>query len=137
MNLLTKYRVVLDTNVIISATLYGGNSEKIIRLFTANKFGLILSHAIITEIVHKLKELQVENSTTHSLENLFSLYAIYVKPTKKLHICRDPKDNMFLEAAVEGKADFLITGDKDLLILKKVKDTLIISPAEFLKMVTL
>ena len=47
--------------------------------------------------------------------------------------CRDPKDDKFLELAVNGKADYLITGDRDLLILHPFRDIQIISPADFLE----
>ena len=48
-------------------------------------------------------------------------------------LCRDPKDNMFLDCAVAGGAKYLVSGDKDLLMLKGVAGVKILSPAEFLK----
>ncbi|NJN72953.1 MAG: putative toxin-antitoxin system toxin component, PIN family [Limnothrix sp. RL_2_0] len=49
-------------------------------------------------------------------------------------VSRDPKDNKFLELAVDGNADYLITGDQDLLILHPFQKTQIITPAQFLKL---
>ena len=62
-----------------------------------------------------------------------------IEPITSITICRDPKDNKFLELAVDGEADFLITGDKDLLELAKKSDPAwtfrIVSPEEFLEAV--
>jgi uncharacterized protein len=53
-------------------------------------------------------------------------------PVEKIDVCRDSKDNMILELAVAGKADFIITGDKDLKVLNPFRKIQILSPAEFL-----
>ena len=53
-------------------------------------------------------------------------------PVEKIDVCRDSKDNMILELAVAGKADFIITGDKDLKVLNPFQQIQIISPADFL-----
>ena len=132
MILSTRYKVVVDTNVIISGAVFGGNSGKILQLITNDKLQLIISSEILKEILHKVKEFKVKSTDIKSLEKILSLYTIWVDPRKKPNICRDPKDNMFLAVAYEGKADFIVTGDKDLLILKKFDKTLIITPREFL-----
>jgi len=60
--------------------------------------------------------------------------ATLVHPEKKLHICRDPRDDIMLECCIAAKADFLITGDKDLLEIKDLPfDVTILSPQTFLK----
>ena len=56
-----------------------------------------------------------------------------IKNISITNICRDPKDNMFLNCALAGKADFIISGDDDLLALKKVSEIEIIKPVHFLK----
>ena len=53
--------------------------------------------------------------------------AVFVTPQKNFSLCRDPKDNMFLDVAVEGKADFIVSGDEDLLVLKKIENTTIVN----------
>lgn len=63
----------------------------------------------------------------------FETLALKINPKRKVKICRDADDNQVLDLCVAGNADFLITGDKDLLILKKLDKTLIVPPAEFLK----
>ncbi|WP_339903769.1 putative toxin-antitoxin system toxin component, PIN family [uncultured Cyclobacterium sp.] len=59
--------------------------------------------------------------------NIFDQYADFVKVASKVIMCRDPKDNFLLNLAIDGKADYLVTGDKDLLILEKLKNTRIIT----------
>ena len=58
--------------------------------------------------------------------------ALFIEPVVKISECRDPKDNKFLELAVAGKADCIVTGDKDLLVLNPFRGTKIISPIDFL-----
>ena len=60
-------------------------------------------------------------------------YADFIKVQTKIEVCRDPKDNFLLSLSVDGNADFLLTGDKDLLDLIKFGETTIITISEFLK----
>lgn len=72
--------------------------------------------------------------TSRDIEKLldtFDQYAELVKIKSHIHICRDPKDNFLLSIAVDGKADYLITGDKDLLILEKIQKTQILNFQDF------
>ncbi len=64
---------------------------------------------------------------------LVYLRSTMVQPQQQIVVCRDPKDNMYLEVAVEGQADFVITGDSDLLILHPFRGIPIITPSAFLK----
>ena len=54
-------------------------------------------------------------------------------PERRVETCRDPADNMVLEAAVAGDADYIVTGDEDLLMLRSFEDIPIVGPAEFLR----
>jgi putative PIN family toxin of toxin-antitoxin system len=56
-----------------------------------------------------------------------------VNATDAIAVCRDPKDNMILELAVSGKADVIVTGDDDLLVLNPFREIAILNPQEFLK----
>jgi len=58
--------------------------------------------------------------------------ATFVQPSAQIRICRDPKDDQFLEAAVAGAADFIVTGDADLLALDPFQGIRIVNPASFL-----
>ena len=63
--------------------------------------------------------------------NVFDEYIEIINPESEIKICRDTKDNFLLNLAVDGNADYLITGDKDLLILEKINNTKIITIADF------
>jgi predicted nucleic acid-binding protein len=57
-----------------------------------------------------------------------------IRPTERINACRDPKDNKFLEVAVAGQAEVLVSGDEDLLVLHPFRGIPIVSPAEFLEL---
>ena len=62
----------------------------------------------------------------------FEAYAEFVEVQSKIKICKDPKDNFLLSLAIDGKEDFLLTGDNDLLVLSKVEKTKIVNISDFL-----
>ncbi len=133
MTSLTKYKVVIDTNVFVSGSLFGGNPQKIIRLIEKYVVSLVISPEIQLEIFQKLADLEAPEENVKRLKALLTSTATPVVPTKHVSICRDPKDNKFLEAAIASHANYLITGDKDLLALNSYKETGIVTPKQFLK----
>lgn len=133
MTLWTKYKIVVDTNVILSGLLFGGNPEKILKLFANDQIKLILSPEILSEILKKLNAFGLDTKFIEETRYIFETRAIKVLPKKKFHLVRDPTDNKFLEAALEGKAEYIITGDKDLLTLRSFRKILIVSPGEFIQ----
>jgi len=140
-----KFKIIIDTNVWISAIFWGGKPRKIIKLWVNDiKTGqenikIYLTNSILKEIIQKIKkiakEIKLDKRKIVKWVHLIEKRTIFVNPVKKVNICRDKKDNKFLEAVLEAQADYLITGDKDLLTLEKFKKTQIIKPAQFLKQV--
>jgi putative PIN family toxin of toxin-antitoxin system len=131
-----RLRVVIDTNIFISSLLGGGVCKFIAEYFEKKKFVLILSEFIIKEIREVLTAKEIGNISIEEVERLFkaiNINAEIVKPSSKVNTCRDPEDNKILECALEAKADFIVTGDKDLLSLKSFRKIPIIRPKEFLK----
>jgi len=127
-------RVLLDSNIWISAILAGGQPEKILNLAEQGLFGLFISDQIDLEILDVLKN---KYKMTDSLldEVFFEIgkLASRVKIKNELEVIEtDPRDNHVLEAALVAGVDFLITGDKHLLELKKFKGIEIVKPTEFL-----
>jgi len=127
-------RVLLDSNIWISAILAGGQPEKILNLAEQGLFGLFISDQIDLEILDVLKN---KYKMTDSLldEVFFEIgkLASRVKTKNELEVIEtDPRDNHVLEAALVAGVDFLITGDKHLLELKKFKGIEIVKPTEFL-----
>ena len=132
-----KKRVVIDTNVFISAILIKfGNPRKIFEKLLNGEFILIESEELLAELRDVLIRPKFNFITAdekeHFIKNLLSLCKI-IEPKQKLDIIKnDPDDNVVLETAVQGNADYIISGDEHLLILKEFKGIKIISPKEFL-----
>ena len=129
-----KLRVVLDTNIYISALIFGGKPEKIIFLASENKIDLIVSPGIINEVARVLSQ-KFKWGDESVLGAILSIREIarFVYPKQRVFVIEYGADNLFLEVAVEGGADFLISGDKKhILPLKKFGDVKIITANEFL-----
>lgn len=128
-------KIVLDTNCLISAFLSGNYSKEIINLARKKKLTLITTKALnadLSEVFHKKVEGN-QLKVNHFLNRVLSISQI-VAPTKNLSVIdRDPDDNKVIEAAVEGKCEFIVTGDKDLLVLKQYKNIKIVKPKDFLE----
>lgn len=134
-----KPKVVIDTNIIISGLLKSQVAGNLINALFAEKFKIIFSKNLFEEInqvirYNKFKNL-ITNEESQILKDYLKLKAIWVKRKKKLDICRDPKDNIILETAKAGNVTYIVTGDKDLLILKKYQKIKIITLKEFLKII--
>ncbi|MBU1523761.1 MAG: putative toxin-antitoxin system toxin component, PIN family, partial [Candidatus Omnitrophica bacterium] len=127
-------RAVVDTNVIISS-LWGKNPGKIIELWDKDKILLIVSQEILDEYFEVLDRFELSEEDIEELTLLFSnsRKTLLVKPkSKQTVIKRDPKDNKFLECALEGEAAFIISGDKDLNELGNFRGIEIVTPKKFL-----
>lgn len=128
-----KPRVVVDTNVFVSAVLFGGIPAKVLEIIKQKKAVLVVSPEIEVEIISKLEAFSVPQQLIEDVRFVLEEEVIKTVPKRKIKVCRDPEDNMFLEAAAESLANFLVTGDKDLLTLKTFKTTLILPPRLFLE----
>ncbi len=127
-------KIVLDTNIYLSGFLYGGMTEQILDLVVENKLQLLVSPALKKEVIKKFRVLGASKETTEKVTVFIDYQCQAVSPKVKVTICRDAKDNFLLELAESGKADFIITRDKDLLELpqKRWKDSKIMKPEDFL-----
>ena len=135
-----KPKVILDTNIFVNGLLLSKSKpHKILRLWQNGHFVLLISPEILKEITQvfsrdKLKKkYKVDSGKIDKLINEILERAQFLLPSVKINVCRDPEGNKFLELAEEGKADFLVTGDRDLLTLKRFNSTQIITPAQFLE----
>lgn len=129
-----KRRVVLDTNVLVSGLL-GGTATEVIRRWRAGAFDLLLSENIMTEYEAVLSRPKF-NLPTWVVQELLGYIrgkAEWVAPSSEIEaVTRDPSDNKFLEAAITGQADWLVSGDQDLLDMEEYEGISIIPPHEFL-----
>jgi len=127
-------RLILDTNLWISF-LISSKYEKLDELLFNEKCKLLFSQELLEEFVTvakrpKLKKYISRDELEDLLETIDEVAEI-VNVTSEISQCRDPKDNFLLSLAIDGKADFLLTGDKDLLVLKKIGNTEIKTISEF------
>lgn len=126
-------KVVLDTNVFISAIIKGGNPAKILKAWKSGKFKFFISQEILREILGTMKKLGLDEKKIIAWKNLLLKSSIKIIPSKKLNIIvADPDDNMFLECAIEGECNYIVSGDKHLLDLEEYKGIKILTPKGFL-----
>ena len=128
-------RLVLDTNVLVSAILSPASiSAKILNWGEDN--GVILySTATLTEVLSVLGRSKFSKYIDHDdidgLSIRIKTVWLFVEILNQVQLCRDPKDDKFIDLALNGKASHLITGDSDLLVLNPVENTSIINPRTF------
>lgn len=132
-------RIVADTNVFLSGIFWKGNfSSQIIDLWRNGKIDLISSIPIIDELIKNLKgfKIKMEENIVEEWENMILENSSLVEPEEEIEIVKDDKDdNKFIEAAVTGKADYIITQDNHLLKIKEFRGIKILTPKEFLYVV--
>ncbi len=128
-------RIVLDTNVIISALLFGGNPRQILLKIINGEIRLGISPALLEKLREVLSRKKF-NLTEQFVE--MTLYEIEglgdpVFPRKKIKLIdKDPEDNKVLECALEYKADMIISGDEHILGLGTFRGIPILTPAKYL-----
>lgn len=133
---MNKLRIVLDTNIFISGLLLSASkAQQVFDQVTESQI-LLMSDSTFVEIYQTFIRSKFDKyvSLEKRLNFIGSLRqkAEIVNVTETITICRDAKDNKFLELAVSGKADLIITGDQDLLVLNPFKNIEIITVNEFL-----
>lgn len=127
-------RVVLDTNIFVSMVL-GGQVGKINDKWRAGKFILVVSEDIVSEYLDVLQrpKLHLKSRTIATVVNRVYRKAEFVTPQEKIVVVlADTSDNKFLEAAITGKTDCIVSGDKHLLDLKEYRSIPIITSREFI-----
>lgn len=129
-------RIVIDTNVLISGIFWGGVPFEILDLWARNKITLLTSQAILSEYARVLQEYGLKRNRTDLTEGWLHFivqYSHIIHTHRKFHVCRDTEDNMFLDCAVEGSAQYIVSGDKDLLTLQNFMGVNIVTPMKFTK----
>ncbi len=131
----TKDRVIIDTNLWISFLLTKDVS-KLDKLFADDALVLLFSQELLDEFVDVARRPKFKKyfslTDLQDLLTQISLRAEFIIVSSDIALCRDPKDNFLLSPSVDGKATHLITGDKDLLDLKAVNDTVIVTISDYL-----
>lgn len=125
-------RVVLDTNVLVSAVLFGGLPRKIPLRALRGEFDVVTTARLMAEFENVLAEsFDVQPEIARAARSEYELLADVVRPRQIPQVARDPDDNEVLAAARSGDAELVVTGDHDLLALAEYKGTRIITPRQF------
>jgi putative PIN family toxin of toxin-antitoxin system len=132
-------RIVMDTNVLVSAFGWDGNERTVLLETLSGEHDLLISADIITEFIHvfsykKFSHIPVEK-ICHFLEIMMETSVLIDVKTRISIVKGDPEDNRILECAVDGNADYIVSGDKHLLDLKVYKGIEILNARSFLEIV--
>jgi putative PIN family toxin of toxin-antitoxin system len=129
-------RVVLDTNVLISAILYGGKPRTILDAALSGSIEVFVSEAIIQEFQAVLLRPQfgLNVQFVHNVVAELTSLAEWVTPDHHHQVViEDPSDNLILDCAVTAKAQYLVTGDAHLLRLQRFQEVAILTPQHFIE----
>ena len=117
-------RVVLDTNVLVSAIISDGKSRELLKKELANQYSIITSDLILKELITVMRRPKFQISEDELQRTILALIrtaeVVNVK-TKIKAVKQDPKDNMVIETSIDGCADMIVTGDSHLLALRTFK----------------
>jgi len=133
-------RAVVDTNILISGVIKPERATgEILRRLRDGEFALLYTEPLLVEFAEVINRPRIRQKYSLGSEDIETVLALIllrgepIDPTRRVEICRDPKDNMILEAAVAGQANMITSGDFDLLSLREFEGMPIISSAEFLQ----
>lgn len=129
---------IFDTNTLISGALIQNSIPSFCLKKVINLGYLCFSKETFLELKEVLERKKFEKYLSRDQKIQFfekiKKVSLLVEPKQFFEICRDPKDNKFLDLAFESKSSFLITGDLDLLVLKSFDQTQIINPSDFARL---
>lgn len=126
-------RAVPDTNILISAFIWGGNPARLLEAAIDREVQLFISQPILDELVRVLNRKGFETKVPQILDYLGKVSTM-VEPALTLNVVEDdPEDNHIVECAVAAKADVIITGDKDLLRMGQYEGIQILQVSDFLQ----
>jgi putative PIN family toxin of toxin-antitoxin system len=134
-------RVVVDTNIIISATFWGNQPRELLKKAILGELQLLTSPDILAELFRVLNyskfvaQLQKVSKTPQEIVSNYQQLCEFVEPSNRSvpAIIRDTKDQIILDCAIFGKADYIVTGDSDLLVLDPYQTIRIINLSDFLQ----
>ncbi|WP_449418742.1 putative toxin-antitoxin system toxin component, PIN family [Phormidium nigroviride] len=133
-----KQRFVVDTNVVVSAMLFPRSKPRQAFDRAINSGKMLISLSVRDELGEVISRAKFNRYTSEEKRQQFFDHLIeeaeMVEITETITACRDPKDDKYLELAVNGNAGFIISGDNDLLILSPFQGILILNPEEFLQL---
>ncbi len=132
------HRIVIDTNIYISAIFWGGKPRQVVDFGRSEQVLIFTSLEIQAGIDRKLRtKFGLSDEETAQILLDFSSFTDLITTHEKISIIDDdPDDNKFIECAVSSKSHFIVTGDKHLLNLKRYQDIDILKAADFLSIIS-
>ena len=127
--------VVIDTNVVLSAILFGGKPKQVLEMALSGSIQLAISESLVIELQGVLQRPKFELSAqlVQTIVSEYASIASWIEPSEHFKVVvDDPSDNYFIDCAVAAKADYLITGDRHLLNLGTFKMIKIVSVDTFI-----
>ena len=126
-------KIVIDTNVVISAAFFGGVPKKVIDLVTNHNVTAYTNSEILAEYDITASKM-ITKKNGHINQNLFDEFRRAVNvidAVAEVDVCRDPDDNKFIACAVDAQAIFVVSGDKDLLAVEHYDEVEIVTAKDF------
>ena len=126
-------RIVIDTNVIVSAVFFGGRPGQILNLLLHRHLEVVATDKIVAEYQATIDYLLERYGGKHIKLSIMPIIASMelIPQTEDIHICRDPDDDAILACALGGNAKVICSGDGDLLALDGFRGLEIMPPADF------
>jgi len=132
----SKHRFVFDANVLVSALLFKKSKPRQAFDKAIDNGDVLLSISVLSELNRVLNRRKFDKYLLEQERKAFLAdlmrEAELIEITDEINACRDPKDDKYLELSVNGKAKYIITGDKDLLVLNPFRSVKILTPQQFL-----
>jgi putative PIN family toxin of toxin-antitoxin system len=132
-------RAVVDTNILVRAVIKPtGSVGPVLQRLRRREYILLISRATLDETADVLyrprlrTKYQLSNRVLRAMIRLIVLRSELIRPDRRIVACRDPRDDKFLEVAVSGRAQVIVSGDEDLLALNPFERNPIVTPARFL-----
>jgi putative PIN family toxin of toxin-antitoxin system len=132
-------RAVIDTNIIIRAVIKPkGTVGPVLDRLRDGDYTAVYSELLLNELLAKLAlprirdKYSVTDSDVADLLTLLALRGELVKPERHVNVCRDADDDRVIEAALAGRAEWVVTGDEDLLVLERFETVRFVTPRTFL-----
>ncbi len=134
-------RAVVDTNILVRAVIMPhGTVGPVLLHLRRGKYTLLYAQPLLEELIDVLNRPRIRDKYRLSDQDIQTILQLIllrgepVAPVMRITACRDPRDDKFLEVAVAGKADVIVSGDQDLLVLHPFEGIPIVEPVIFLQM---
>jgi len=130
-------RIVLDANVLISGVFWSGYPFRVLDLWAKDKLTVLVSEAILREYSDTLNEIGARQGANHLAEAWIKFvfnHSTLIDVDSRVDVCRDPDDNKYLACAIDGAAETVVSGDRDLLDLVAFHSIPIVNPRRFVDM---